>query len=107
MHYTKVYAIILLMFFFLVDSMTKHLMQHLYPVIWLDQAAQINDAGMSKFKNSFWYIQISIHIAAYCLIAIGALLIIVSFVLGVVCCRQVSNKKVSGESRDGQISLDL
>jgi len=78
--------------------MTKHITPHLYPVIWLDQAAAINDAGMSKFKNSFWYIQTAFHIGAYSLIAVGGLLIIVGVVCGIIRCRLVSRKKKEAKS---------
>ncbi|XP_067945487.1 lysosome membrane protein 2-like isoform X1 [Watersipora subatra] len=60
---------------------TKNIPELLFPVIWLDQAAAINEAGIYQFKHQFLYIKEGVFIAAYCLIALGAVLLLVSVII--------------------------
>lgn len=56
---------------------TKNLRTLLFPVLWLDQAALINSNGMHKFWSSYYSIDIGLHILGYCLIGLGALIVII------------------------------
>ncbi|XP_067945484.1 lysosome membrane protein 2-like isoform X2 [Watersipora subatra] len=50
----------------------------LYPLLWLDESATINDKGLSTFKDMFFNIQQLMYTISYILIAVSAAIILLT-----------------------------
>ncbi|KAF6024458.1 SCARB2 [Bugula neritina] len=80
---------------------TKNLSTLLFPVIWLDQSANINEKGIKQFKQELFYLQISIPIVAYCLIAIGSLFFLLGVIILIV--RKQRSRRLRASSADAKL----
>jgi len=68
----------------------------LFPLLWLEESAQINDKGMKTFKDEFFNIQKTVTMVSFLLIAIGAVVDLFTIIYIITKWRQ-SRKPKNGE----------
>lgn len=52
----------------------------LYPLLWLDESAEINDKGLNTFKDMFFSVKEEITMATYLLLFLGGLILVLTLV---------------------------